>query len=530
MAKVWQIAPHFSDDLIEQLLSNRGIKNPEEKEKFFHPKLSDFKQDLKITGITKANKRIEKAIKNNELIVVFGDYDVDGLCGAAIFYLGLTSIGAKVLPYIPHREKEGYGLNKLGLDYANEQGASLVITVDNGIVAVKAAEYAKKLGLDLIITDHHVSKEEKPEALAIVHSIRMSGTGVGWCLVRTLMGEKESAELLDLVALATIGDLSSLLGVNRALTKIGLQKLNQTTRVGLLALIRQSGLRLGEIDSYTVGHILAPRLNAKGRLEYALDTLRLLCTKDKQKAASLAGMLGDSNEQKKQLVAEAIFQAKELIGINQKKIVVVSSNKWIPGIVGLIAGRISEEYRTPAVVISEDKEVSKGSARSVNGVNIVETIRQFSDLLIDIGGHPGAAGFTIETTKIAIFKTRLEEVMEKTPVDQTDKLLIEAVLPVSKINKKIIGEIDRFEPTGVGNPKPILASYNLKLSNLRTVGNGHHLKGLAEGIEMIAFGQGDLMSLIPNNQPVNLAYYLELDRYNGEEKLQLKILDIKITG
>ena len=263
----WKILPKKSDDLTEQLLINRNIKTKIEKELFFHPKLNYFKKDLQIPGIPKALNRIKKAIKNEELIIAYGDYDVDGVAGAAVLYLGLTSAGAKVLPYIPHREKEGYGLSKQGLEFARDSGASLVITTDTGIVSFDMADYAKELGLDLIVTDHHQEQGSKrPDAFAIVHSIKLCGAAVTWALVKTLITKQADEDLLDLVAIATVSDMMPLLGINRCLVINGLEKLNQTKRVGLLALFRQADLEIGKIGSYEIGHVIAPRLNAMGRM------------------------------------------------------------------------------------------------------------------------------------------------------------------------------------------------------------------------------------------------------------------------
>ncbi|MFH0937123.1 MAG: single-stranded-DNA-specific exonuclease RecJ [Candidatus Daviesbacteria bacterium] len=541
MAKVWQINNQkiilTSEELLEQLLLNRGLKTKNQREKFLNPKLEEFESDLNLAGITTAKKRILEAIKKQELIIIYGDYDADGLCGAAILYHGLTSLGGKVLPYIPHRDEEGYGLSSEGLKFAKEQGASLIVTVDNGIVALKQAKEAKKLGFDLIITDHHVPLDKKPECLAIVHATNLCGAAVAWCLIRKIIPEKRSEELLDLVALATICDLISLTGVNRSLVKLGLKKLNSTKRPGLLALIKQSSLQLGGIDAYQVGHILGPRLNAKGRLEHAMDGLRLLCTKDLNKAFNLARMLGEANDQRKQLVTEAVLKAREIIEVKGKKIIIIDSEKWIPGIVGLVAGRLKEEYDLPAIVISRGEVFSKGSARSINGINIIETIRQFSGILVDVGGHPQAAGFTIETSKIEIFKEKLEKALEKVEILEDNNLEIEAILDPKKIAKNWVNKISDFEPFGVGNQKPILASFNTKITDIRTVGAEQHLKfrvidpelgRRTDGIEAIAFGFGSWKNLLQEGQLINLAYYLEIDKFNGDEKLQLKIIDIQL--
>lgn len=531
--KAWQIKPKVSDDLVKQLLFNRGLKTEQEIKQFFNPQLKDFEKELSLAGIAAAKKRILKAVEDKELIIVFGDYDVDGVCGTAILYHGLTAAGAKVLPYIPHREKEGYGLSKEGLQYAKDQGASLVITVDNGIVALEPAKFAKEISLDLIITDHHVSLEEKPEALSIIHSTKLCGAAVGWCLVRELVQKELSQELLDLAAIATIGDLVPLVGVNRALVCEGLKVLNSSNRSGLKALISDAGLKLGLIDAYQIGHVLGPRLNAIGRLEHAMDSVRLLCTKDSEKARRLSRLLCQANEQKKKLTVEAITQARQMLAdktaVKEKKILIIHSPEWIPGIIGLVAARVSEEYRVPAVVISQGEVYSKGSARSVDGLDIVSTIRECSDVLLDVGGHPKAAGFTLQTSRIEEFKTKLEQTVAVMEVDSEEKLEVEAVVEAKLLSKKLLADLNRFEPTGSVNPKPLLASMNMRLSQIKTVGGGQHLKFKADGIDAIAFSLGNLSSLLQEGQLVNIAYYLEVDNYNGVDKLQMKVVDISLN-
>ncbi len=529
--KTWQIKPKVSDDLTEQLLFNRGLKSKKEIEDFFHPQLENYEKDLELAGIAAAKKRILQAVKRQELIIVFGDYDVDGTCGTAILYHGLTALGAKVLPYIPHREKEGYGLSKIGLQYAKDQGASLVITVDNGIVALEPAKFAKSLGLDLIITDHHVPLPEKPGALAIIHSTKICGAAVGWCLIRKMVDKEQAEELLDLVAIATIGDMIPLVSVNRSLVYEGLKVLNTTRRPGLQALIIDAHLKLGQVDAHQISHMLGPRLNAIGRLEHALDTVRLLCTKDTVKARRLSQLLCETNDQKKKLTIEAVAQAKEMIASadaisKKRKILILHSPAWIPGIIGLVAARVAEEYRVPAVVISEGEVQSKGSARSLSGLDIIETIRSCADTLLDVGGHPKAAGFTVETARIPEFKARLEKVMDVVELDQAENLEIEAELPSKLLTKKLLADLLCFEPTGMGNPKPLFATMNMRVDDIRTVGNGQHLKLKVDGLDAIAFSLGNLGTLVKVGQLINVAFYPELDSYNGADKLQLKVVDL----
>ncbi|MFA5932836.1 MAG: single-stranded-DNA-specific exonuclease RecJ [Microgenomates group bacterium] len=526
--KTWKIFPQKFDDPVKQLLYNRGLKTEKEIEEFFHPKLEDFEKELNIPGLEKAKKRILQAIKNEEIIVVFGDYDADGVCSLAVMYYSISELGGKFLPYIPHRDKEGYGLSKVGLDYAKEQGAGLVITVDNGIVAIDQSKYAKEIGLDLIITDHHLPLDILPEAHAIVHSTKLCGAGVAWSLARALVNTKISNDLLDIVAIATVCDMMPLIGVNRALVSEGLKKLNHTTKVGLIALMVEARLIKGEITTYHIGHIIGPRINALGRIEHAMDSLRLLCTKDIKKARTISKHLSDVNAQKKQLTVDAIFEAKEIINQIEikKKIIIVRSDKWIPGIMGLVAGRLVEEYGMPAIAISCENGFAKGSARSTNEVNIVEVIRKCSDLLIGVGGHPKAAGFSLDVEKIEQFRQKMEKLMESAEVFEGETINIETTIKTKQITKKLVEELENFEPTGVENPKPILASMQTPIFDIRTVGEGKHLKLKVDGLDAIAFGMGELAEQLKNGQDVNLAYNLELNTFNGAEKIQLKIVDI----
>ena len=522
----WKILLKKSNDLTEQLLINRGIKTPKEKELFFNPKLSDYIKDLEIPGIEKANKRILQAIESGEQMVVFGDYDVDGICASAILYKALTAIGAKVLPYIPHREKEGYGLSKLGLEFARDCGATLVITVDNGITAIEQTKFAKELGLDLIITDHHLPEKEKPEAYEIVHSTKMCGAAVAWCLIRKLIKEGLEKELLQFVAVATVCDLIPLLGLGRAFLVEGLKVLNQTTNIGFLSLTAECGINLSQIGSYEIGHIIGPRLNAMGRLEHAIDSLRLLCTNDPVKAKRLAKLLCETNTTRQRMTVDALEEARKLID-QKNKVHILYSQTWSSGIIGLIAGRVTEEFGSPAIAISVGETISKGSARSIDGINIVEVIRKHSDILIDVGGHPGAAGFSISTDKIEIFKKRLEG--ESVNWQEGEQVLeIDAELQTKQLTKSLVGELQRFEPFGFQNPRPIFATYKIGISDIRTVGQGKHLKGKADGVDFIAFGIGDLRNILENGQIVSMAYNLELDTYNGFEKLQLKVKDLQV--
>ncbi len=541
MAKIWKIKPSLSSDLIEQLLLNRGFKTAEQRNLFFNSSLSDFAKDLEISGISKAQDRIKKAIKNSELIVVYGDYDVDGICASTILYKALTSIGAKVLPYIPHREKEGYGLSKVGLEFARDSRAAVVITVDNGIVAFEQALYAKSLGLDLIITDHHLPLDKLPEAFAIVHSIKMCGAAVAWCLIKDMVSKKLTQELLQFVGIATVCDLIPLTGLGRSFLKFGLEVLNKTTNVGLKALLSETQLDNKILTSFEIGYILGPRLNAIGRLEHAIDAVRLLCTQDPVKARRLAKLLCDTNNIRQKMTIEAVEEARLKID-DKKRIHILYSETWAPGIIGLVAGRVAEEYNRPAIAISVREKISKGSARSIDGINIADTLRQCADILVDVGGHEGAAGFSITNENIPVFLERMEKIALDFPKDIKPELHIEAVVPAEALTKKLIQDLEKFEPFGFGNPKPIFATTGMKIADIRTVGEGKHLKFKVypsvipsgaqrnEGsIDCIAFGMGEWEKLLKSGQLIDVAYNLELNVYNGSEKVQLKVKDIKVS-
>lgn len=528
-ARIWKLLPQKSSDLITQLLINRGIAQSQ-LEKFFNPQIADFEKEIKIPNVKLVQDRISRAIKMGELIVVFGDYDIDGICASAVLYKALSELGAKVLPYIPHRDKEGYGLNKVGLEFARDSGASVVITVDNGIVALEQARFAKELGLDLIITDHHLPSDSLPDAFAIVHSTKMCGAAVAWCLIQELVMPKSRKDLLQFVAIATVGDLIPLTGLGRAFVTEGLKSLRKSDNIGLLELAMCSNIALSEVGTYGIGHVLGPRINAIGRLEHAIDALRLLCTKDIKKARKLAQLLCDTNIKRQQLTEVAVNEAGMLVSQgSSKKIHIIDSKDWPAGIIGLIAARICEQYSVPAIALSVGESFSKGSARSVNGVNIIEVIRECSDILVDVGGHKGAAGFSIANDKIPEFKKRLEKAVEKLEFNQEHVLEIEAEVEIKDLTKNRVAEIERLEPFGFGNPQPLLMTKNMRLSDIRTLKDGKHLKFKAEGFDAIAFGIGDRATLLKNGQLVDLAYHLEINKFNGNETLQLKVKDININ-
>lgn len=431
------------------------------------------------------------------------------------------------------------------------KNCSLIITVDNGIVAGEAVEFAKKKGIDVIITDHHVPSKKLPGAYAIVHSTKLCGAGVAWLL------SKEIAEVaqdpakrdvrpplrhLELVALATVADLVPLIGANRTLTKFGIEELRQTKRVGLLAIIKEGGIEKKLIDVYQIGHIIGPRLNAMGRLEYAMDSLRLLCTKDVNRAKFLAEKLGTTNKRRQEMTVEAFEHAKSKNKTQKtklKSLIFIEHESYEQGIIGLVAGRLVEEFYRPSIVVSRGKIYSKASARSVRGVNIIEFIRNVSELLVDAGGHPMAAGFTVETKKLLLLKRRMEELAEELfDEDKFRKILyIDLELPFSYINEKLDAIIQKLAPFGMGNPQPAFLTKKVIVEDMRLVGeDGKHLKlrvfqlSTTNQFDAIGFNMGEMSKNIRIGDSIDLVYQIERNKWNGNSKLQLKIKDLIKTN
>jgi len=555
-------------DAIKIILKNRGIRTKKEIEEFLNPKLETVtienvgidRQQLK-----KAIVRIGLAIKNKEKIVIFGDYDVDGISGTAILWETLNSMGAKVMPYIPHRIDEGYGLSVKGIENLKLKikNCSLIITVDNGIVANNAVDFANKQEIDVIITDHHVPGKKLPNALAFVHTTKLCGTGVAWMLSNVILNEVKNLNQkrdpsatpqddilenhLELVVLATVADLVPLKGANRTLLKFGLEALKKTKRIGLLELFKEAGIEKTKIGVYEIGHIIAPRLNAMGRLEYAMDSLRLICTNNQKRAEELARLLGTTNKERQDITLQAVLHAIEKVSTSsrsaglrgasktQKKLLFIADESYEQGVIGLVAGKMVEEFYKPAIVVSKGKKFSKGSARSVSGFNMIEFIRSASEFLVDVGGHPMAAGFTVETAKLALLQKNLENKAE-TLLNKdllTRSLKIDLELPLSFININLYESMQKLSPFGMGNPEPTFLSKNVIIEDMRPVGmESKHIKFyLGEGTSnarfgAIAFNMGDRINEFRIGDKVSIVYTIEKDDWNNDKRLQLKIKDI----
>jgi single-stranded-DNA-specific exonuclease len=525
----WNILSDSSDNIVETLLFNRGLKTKKEVEVFLTPpdpkELTPKAVGISEAEVKKALDRIQLAIKNQEQIVVYGDYDADGMCSTAIIWEALQKQGAKVLPFIPLREKEGYGLSVEGIDSILEDekyvDPKLVISVDSGIVAHEAVFYAKSKGIDTIILDHHEIPDKLPKALAIVHTTELCAAGISYVFAKELGDDG-----LELAAIATITDLMPLLGPNRSIVKFGLEKLNKTQRPGLKSLLKIAGI--DHVGTYEIGYMIGPRLNASGRIDSALLGLRLLCTKNSEKADEYAAELNRINKDRQLMLEEQVNHALLLTISNTEKIIVIEDPSYHQGVIGLIAGKLTERYYLPSIVIAKGELVSKASARSISGFNIIEAIREAEGLLINAGGHPMAAGFSIETINIEKFKGEIIKVAnELITAEMLEKVLrVDMEIPLESATEKLYQEIISMAPFGLGNPEPVFASA-VTVQDMRTVGSdGKHLKLKLSGFDAIAFGKGERAKDLKIGDKVKVAYTLDMNTWNNRQNLQLKIKDI----
>ena len=538
---IWNvISPSVSNKgknwLPSLLAKNRGLTSKKKLEEFLNPKFEQI-LEVKLTDVEKALKRISKAISSKEKVIIYSDYDADGICGTAILWETLHDLGADTLPYVPHRIKEGYGLSKEAISELAKKKVKLIITVDHGVAAVDQVDHAKDLGIDVIVTDHHILPKKLPKAVALVHSTDLCGAGVAWRLAYEISEKLKPSyrenliEKLELASIATVADLVPLLGANRAIVKLGLEKISKTSRPGLQALIRETSIS-GQIGTFEIGHIIAPRINAMGRIEHAIDALRLICAKNQDQAASLARLLCKTNTKRQDLTSKIIQEAKVMVN-GESPIGVISHPNWHEGIIGLVAARLMEIHNKPMIVISQGETFSKGSARSVAGFNIVEAISKSSNLVLNVGGHPMAAGFTIETCHIQSFSDSINYYAKgKLSVESlARKLSIECELQLDDISRNTLEIIDEFEPFGVGNREPLFLTKGMLVEDVRCVGQKNdHLKLQVDGFSAIGFNMGEFRSQIRPGYSVDAVYTLAEDRYNGNNAIQLKLRDLKIKS
>ncbi len=529
-----------------QLLFNRGIEDARQAEAFLRGQHRGAREIGPMMGISKAVDRILEARRSGERVVVYGDFDADGVTATAILLGALEGAGMAVKHYIPSRFEEGYGLNAKSLEQIREWGTDLVITVDCGIRAVKEANLAKTLGMDLIITDHHEPGEEMPEAMAIVNPRQpgdeypfkdLSGAGLAYKLAQALhksAGVDDDDLGLDLVALGTVADVSPLLGENRELVIQGLERINSEPRPGVLALMEVAGMETGTVDARGIGFGLGPRLNAAGRIGSAEAALQLLRARDREEAAALAFRLNEANRERRVETARTLELAREIAlgGRYADWLLFAEHPDFSEGIVGLVASRLSGEFYRPAVVARRGRRMTRGSARSIPEVHITQIMDQCGHLLSQFGGHSQAAGFRAESSKLPALKEAMAEAIREglsgeAPVPS---IAIDAQVTLDDLDDALMDFCLTLEPTGEGNRQPMFLATGARIVQKRTVGKrGRHLKmSVSQGrsfFDTIGFGLGERISSL--KESVDMVFHFELNTFRGVTNKQLRMVDLR---
>lgn len=541
--------PKSTSDLGEILFDNLGESI--NRELFFNP-VNPLKISLKEVGIDEKQlklilKRIKKAKENKEYVVIFGDYDADGVCATAILWQVLFEIGCDVKPFIPHRTKHGYGVSIKAIDsIIEDRKPDLVITVDNGIVALEPIDYLKGMNVDVIITDHHQPEEMKgkvifPNADYILHSNKLCGATVSWMLSREIekffkLDGKPAENSMDLCGIATIADQVKLFGANRSFAKFGIDAIINSKRIGLRLLIQQTIKDPMSIDSDTVGYAIAPRINAMGRMSEGIVALRFLCTKNKIQATTLLKELIETNDERKIITYNHLKSAdKQIKLIENEHILIVHSTDFNEGILGLIAGAMLEKYNKPSIAISVGENFAKASVRSVPGVNIVEILREIRDDLIEVGGHPMAAGFGFDPKKLEQIKSRLFEICRNkiSPDKLVKKIESECILPFNLVVEDTVDLIESFKPFGQGNRRPLFEFRDLQVLEISSMGkeNAHLRIKLGntddDSVKCIGWRFGSLVQKFSIGDRVSAVGSLEFNVWNGRKTLQMILTDIK---
>lgn len=534
--------------LVASLLVNRGYDSLEKAKKFLYS-IDEFHDPFLMKGMDTAVNRIKEAIERQEPILIFGDYDADGVTSTTVMMKTLEDMGANVQFYIPNRFTEGYGPNEGAFQYAANIGIKLIITVDTGIAAVKEADVAKELGIDYIVTDHHEPGPVLPDALAIIHPRlegsdypfhELAGVGVALKVAHALYGELPE-HLLQFAAIGTIADLVSLTGENRIIAKHGIKKLKQTSNIGLKALLKQMKTEANGIDEETIGFMIAPRINAVGRLDSADPAVELLLTEDPDLAASLAEEMEAINKERQaivnQITDEAIEQVESLYPLEENRVIIVGKEGWNPGVVGIVASRLVEKFYRPTIVLGFDQEkgIAKGSARSIVGFDLYQNLSTCREILQHFGGHPMAAGMTLalgdvdelrqRLNKLAFEQLRLDDLVPLTTVD------MEIDLKDAHLNA--IEEMQLLAPFGVDNAKPRIVIDQVEIGTMRKIGaNQNHLKVQFQqgdsSLDGIGFGIGDLYDHISPSAKVSVLGQLSINEWNNIKKPQMFIQDIAV--
>ncbi|MFS9037179.1 single-stranded-DNA-specific exonuclease RecJ [Streptococcus timonensis] len=554
----WQFRPQVEDEdftkiakkaglgpEVARLLYSRGVKDQEALSRFLTPTLDDLHDPYLLHDMDKAVERIRRAIEDGEFILIYGDYDADGMTSASIVKESLEQLGAEVAVYLPNRFTDGYGPNASVYKYfIEQQGISLIVTVDNGVAGHEAIDLAQSMGVDVIVTDHHSMPEVLPDAYAIVHPEHpdadypfkhLAGCGVAFKLACALL-EEVQVELLDLVAIGTIADMVSLTDENRIMVQYGLEVLRNTQRMGLQEMFNIAGIARNDVTEETVGFQLAPRLNALGRLDDPNPAIDLLTGFDDEEAHDIALMIHEKNEERKEIV-QAIYQEAKAMVDPAKKVQILAKEGWNPGVLGIVAGRLLEELGQTVIVLNLEDGRAKGSARSIEALDIFEALDPHRNLFIAFGGHAGAAGMTLEADKLDTLSEVLESYVLDKGLDATTKnnLSLDEELDLEALTIDVVKNFERLAPFGMDNQKPVFYIRDFQIENARAMGasNAHLKLKISRGtsnFEVVAFGKGSLAAEFSQAKGLELAVTLSVNQWNGQTTLQLMMVDARVDG
>jgi single-stranded-DNA-specific exonuclease len=535
------------------ILLARGIGTPVSAAQFLNPSLSFLHDPFLLPDMDKAVDRIEKALKHAERVLIFGDYDVDGITSVYLLTSFLRELGVDAHYLIPHRLRDGYGLSEKGIAGAKKLGATLIITVDNGVGAVDEVAMAASMGMDVLVVDHHEPAANIPDACAVIDPKRydsnypfkdLAGVGVTYKLAQALSGvvgrsaSKDPNEYLDVVALGTVADVVPLTGENRVFTKLGLKAIETSEKPGLEALKQLSGLSGRRIESEHIAFILAPRINAAGRMGDSESGIRLLFSKDADEARAIAEGLEDDNARRRQVDEETLRQALSKIekeyGSDIPAGIVLWSRKWHPGVLGIVASRLAERFRRPAVLMSVEGDSARGSCRSVEGFDVYGALSQCRRFLTGYGGHSYAAGITLGKTDLEQFRDAFVPLVEEAlrGKDVTPKLYLDYELHLSEVNEELARLLEQLAPYGIGNPEPVFVTSGVQVLDRSVVGGGSHLRlSVKQGsfhAECIGFSLAHLEKEIAcADVGISLAHIPWLSSWQGRTRLQLRLRDVK---
>lgn len=528
-----------------RLLSGRAIGDAESLERFLSPSLDNLHDPYLLHDMEKAVMRIRRAIEQGERILIYGDYDADGMTAASIVKESLEQLGAECQVYLPNRFTDGYGPNASVYRYFIEQeGISLIATVDNGVAGHEAITLAQSMGVDVIVTDHHSMPEVLPDAYAIVHPEHpdatypfpyLAGCGVAFKLSCALL-EEVQVELLDLVAIGTIADMVSLRDENRILVRYGLEVLKNTQRIGLQEMMSLAAIDPADVDEEVVGFQLAPRLNALGRLDDPNPAIELLTGFDDEDIHDIAQMIHHKNEERKEIVQAIYDEAKTMVD-KSKQVQILAKEGWNPGVLGIVAGRLLEELGCPVFVLNIEEGRAKGSARSIESIDIFKALDAHRDLFLAFGGHAGAAGMTLEVEKLTALSDVLESYVSALGQAAFSKnsLLLDGELDLESLSLDTLKSFERLAPFGMENPKPVFYLHDVHVESARALGSGNaHLKlKITKGeasFEVLAFGYGKQIAEFAQIKGLELAVTLSVNRWNGQTSLQLMMVDARVEG